>query len=57
MSRTIPRKKILTVEFESDKKKQGDADLFEDMVAFANTDGGNLYLGAEDKTITAVEDA
>ena len=57
MSRTIPRKKILTVEFESDKKKQGDADLFEDVVAFANTDGGNLYLGAEDKTITAVEDA
>ena len=38
MSRTIPLKVTLTVEFKSDKKKYGDADLFEDVVAFANTD-------------------
>ena len=48
MSRTIPLKETLTVEFKSDKKKYGDADLFEDVVAFANTDGGDLYLGVED---------
>ena len=48
MSRTIPLKETLTVEFKSDKKKYGDTDLFEDVVAFANTDGGDLYLGVED---------
>ena len=48
MSRTIPLKETLTVEFKSDKEKYGDADLFEDVVAFANTDGGDLYLGVED---------
>ena len=48
MSRTIPLKETLMVEFKSDKKKYGDADLFEDVVAFANTDGGDLYLGVED---------
>lgn len=48
MSRIIPLKETLTVEFKSDKKKYGDADLFEDVVAFANTDGGDLYLGVED---------
>lgn len=55
MPRMIPLKESLTVEFKSDIKKYGDADLFEDVVAFANTDGGDLYLGVEDDgTITGV---
>lgn len=55
MPRTIPMKETLTVEFKSDLKKYGDTDLFEDVVAFANTDGGDLYLGVEDDgTITGV---
>ena len=48
MSRMIPQKETLTIEFKSDKKKDGDANLFEDVIAFANTDGGDLYLGVED---------
>lgn len=48
MKRTIPLKETLTIEFKSDLKKYGDVDLFEDVVAFANTDGGELYLGVED---------
>ena len=55
MPRMIPLRETLTVEFKSDTKKYGDADLFEDVVAFANTDGGDLYLGVEDDgTITGV---
>ena len=55
MSRTIPFNETLTVEFKSDKKKYGDSDLFEDVIAFANTEGGDLYLGVEDDgTITGV---
>ena len=55
MSRTVPRKETLTVEFKSDIKKYSDNDLFEDVVAFANTEGGDLYLGVEDDgTITGV---
>ena len=55
MPRTIPLKETLTVEFKSDIKKYGDSNLFEDVVAFANTDGGDLYLGVEDDgTITGV---
>lgn len=48
MKRIIPLKETLTIEFKSDLKKYGDANLFEDVVAFANTDGGELYLGVED---------
>ncbi len=55
MARSIPFQETLTVEFKSDQKKYGDNDLFEDVVAFANTDGGDLYLGVEDNgTITGV---
>lgn len=55
MYRTIPFKETLTIEFKSDLKKYGDADIFEDVVAFANTEGGDLYLGVEDDgTITGV---
>jgi ATP-dependent DNA helicase RecG len=48
MNRAIPLEESLTVEFKSDLKKYSDSDIFEDVVAFANTDGGDLYLGAED---------
>ena len=55
MNRMIPFNETLTVEFKSDKKKYSDADLFEDVVAFANTDGGDIYLGVEaDGEITGV---
>ena len=58
MSRIIPWKETLTIEFKSDLKKYGDSNLFEDVVAFANTDGGDLYLGVEDDgTITGVHKA
>ena len=48
MERTIPFKETLTIEFKSDKTKYSDSEIFEAVVAFANTDGGNLYLGVED---------
>ncbi len=38
----------LTVEFKSDKKCFPDRDLVKAVVALANTDGGELYLGIED---------
>lgn len=51
----VPLKETLTVEFKSDQNKYNDSDLFEDIVAFANTDGGDFYLGVEDDgTITGV---
>lgn len=48
MDRMVPEKETLTVEFKSDKKKYPDSDIFEAVVAFANTEGGDLYLGVED---------
>ena len=55
IERLIPTKETLTVEFKSDLKKYGDTDLFEDVVAFANTEGGDLFIGVEDDgTITGV---
>ena len=57
MTRMIPYKETLTIEFKSDLKKYSDTNLFEDVVAFANTDGGDLYLGVEDDgKITGVHD-
>lgn len=44
----LPTKETLTIEFKSDKKKLPDADILESVVAFANTEGGDLYLGIED---------
>lgn len=38
----------LTHEFKSDLKKLSDNDIIDAVVAFANTDGGELYLGVED---------
>lgn len=41
-------KEDLTNEFKSDKKKLPDSDIIDAVVAFANTNGGDLYLGVED---------
>ena len=38
----------LTHEFKSDKSRLSDSDIIDAVVAFANTDGGELYLGVED---------
>ena len=38
----------LTHEFKSDLTKLPDGDIIDAVVAFANTDGGELYLGVED---------
>ena len=44
----LPKKETLTIEFKSDRKKLPDYELIEAVVAFANTEGGDLYLGIED---------
>ncbi len=54
----IGLKENMTVEFKSDKNKLSDSDLVDSVVAFANTDGGDLYLGIEDDgEITGVHKA
>ena len=57
MERIIPTNESLTVEFKSDLKKYPDSDIFEAVVAFANTEGGSLFLGVEDNgEITGVHE-
>ena len=57
MERIIPKNESLTVEFKSDLKKYPDSDIFEAVVAFANTEGGSLFLGVEDNgEITGVHE-
>ena len=46
--RTIPEKETLTIEFKSDRSGYSDADLVDEIVGMANTQGGDLYLGVED---------
>ena len=48
MERLIPLQETLEIEFKSDKDKLSDNDLIDAVVAFANTNGGDLYLGVED---------
>lgn len=43
-----PIKETLTIEFKSDRKCLPLDDLFKELVAMANTDGGMLFLGMED---------
>ena len=38
----------LIIEFKSDRTCISDSELIDAVVAFANTDGGDLYLGVED---------
>ena len=44
----LPKKETLTIEFKSDRNKLQNSDIFDAVVAFANTEGGALYLGIED---------
>jgi len=44
----LPDKETLTVEFKSDRNCLSDQELVESVVAMANTQGGELYLGVED---------
>ena len=44
----IPQEETLEIEFKSDEKKLHDNELIDAVVAFANTNGGDLYLGVED---------
>ena len=54
----LPKKETLTIEFKSDLKKYSDSDIFEAVVTFANTEGGDLYLGIEDSgEVTGVHDS
>ena len=54
----LPKKESLSIEFKSDIKKLSDSEIFEAVVAFANTDGGELYLGIEDNgEVTGVHKA
>ena len=41
-------KEDLRNEFKSDRNKLSDADIIDVVVAFANTEGGSLYIGVED---------
>lgn len=55
MDRTIPLMESLQVEFKSDLAKLPNSDIFEAVVAFSNTEGGDFYLGVEDDgTITGL---
>ena len=52
---TLPHAETLTIEFKSDKKPLPDNDIIDAVVAFANTEGGDLYLGIEDDgTVTGL---
>ena len=58
MSHTLPEKETLEIEFKSDLKKLSDNDLIDAVVAFANTYGGDVYLGVEDNgTLTGVHES
>ena len=54
----LPKEESLTIEFKSDIKKLPDADIFDAVVAFANTEGGELYLGIENSgEVTGVHES
>lgn len=51
-------RETLTVEFKSDIKRLPDNDIIDVVVAFSNTDGGELYLGVEDDgTVTGLHES
>ncbi len=55
--RNIGFSESLTIEFKSDQAKLPDIEIIDAVVAFANTDGGELYLGVEDSgVITGLHD-
>jgi ATP-dependent DNA helicase RecG len=48
MTRDIPERESLTVEFKSDRARLADRDLIAALICLANTEGGEIYLGVED---------
>ena len=44
----LPKKESLTVEFKSDLKGLPDRVLAEEVLAMANSEGGDIYVGIED---------
>ena len=55
MERQVPENETLTIEFKSDQKQVSDDAIIDSVVAFANTEGGDLYLGVEDNgSITGI---
>ena len=46
--RRIPERETLEVEFKSDQNRLSDVELIDTVVALANTEGGELYVGVED---------
>jgi len=58
MTRPIPERESLTVEFKSDRDRLNDRDLIAAVVCLANTEGGELYVGVEDDgTVTGLHAA
>src|SRR3989304_9932907 len=47
ISKIIPDKESITVEFKSDLKRLPDRDLIAAVVCLVNTEGGVIYLGVE----------
>jgi ATP-dependent DNA helicase RecG len=55
MSRLIPERESLTVEFKSDRLRLPDRDLVSAVVCLANSEGGEIYVGVEeDGTVTGL---
>jgi len=55
VSRIVPPKETLTVEFKSDRGPLSDSELVAAIVCQANSEGGELYIGVEDDgTITGL---
>ncbi len=55
--KNIDLSESLTVELKSDRVKLSDSEIIDAVVALANTDGGELYLGVEDNgDITGLHD-
>ena len=55
MTRQIPDKESLTVEFKSDRAGYSDKELVESVVCMANAEGGVIYLCVEnDGTVTGL---
>jgi len=58
MTRDIPERESLTVEFKSDRDRLSDRDLIAAVICLANTEGGDIYLGVEDDgTVTGLHRA
>ncbi len=48
MTRVVPPRETLHIEFKSDRSRLPDRELVEAVVCLANTEGGELWLGVED---------